>query len=514
MRKSGIAALGAASLLLTLPLASAAHAKAASVYVQCDGSPNNVSAAETALRIIALTAVIGLLAPPPEQADTSKRVAGAAGVSACTAALEGGETNVMRRMELTLARAIHRIEAGDHERAIADARSIGGIAGALAQDRGFQRSIALTALEIEAAALLRQGKRSEAELAALRMAALAPYDIANAERASYFLWYSDANLPAKLAFYDNYVKLRPEALISRSQLRAWAGDFRGSARDMESLVGLVRSASAKAADSPTFGFDAQRAVAYTAAGDLAQGDAIAAQTRAAIDRLVAAGKTVGNVESISRADELLQFQKVMRLLAAGDVAGARTAFAARTRWLAPPTPVLESVLVKLRQNLEPALMTGALADDPALLRKRSFDGRVQAVIDEPKNVARLFRSVRPLLKPADFKPAAKSVWRVEGSKYLLPRTTAESASSPFQVIYARDSSGHAAGYALLLHAALLARDRGKQGFVMFPVRKRLEMAIVRFANAGEAGVAPDLIIDAAATINALSPDMPHPGRTK
>jgi hypothetical protein len=96
--------------------------KAGSLYLQCDGNPNNMSAGESIARLIALSAVIGLLAPPPETPDASKRKFGVAGVAACDGILSGekAEGNPVRRIPLTLARALHRIEANDYVGAIAD----------------------------------------------------------------------------------------------------------------------------------------------------------------------------------------------------------------------------------------------------------------------------------------------------------------------------------------------------------------------------------------------------------
>ena len=84
--------------------------------MQCDGNPNNMSAGELVVRLVTITAIVGLLAPSPEQPDASKRQFGEAGVAACTELLEGPkrEGNAERRIPLILARALHRIEARDY----------------------------------------------------------------------------------------------------------------------------------------------------------------------------------------------------------------------------------------------------------------------------------------------------------------------------------------------------------------------------------------------------------------
>jgi hypothetical protein len=165
--------IGAPALAATKPeVATPPPPKEASFHVKCDGNPNNMSGAESAVRMITLAAVVGLLAPPPEAADPTKRKLGADGVAACDAVLTGdkAETNVNRRMQLTLARALHQIEAKNYTAAIADvalARKEATAAG-LTADRYFMQSAGMSFDRIEAAALIRMGKEEEAATVAAR----------------------------------------------------------------------------------------------------------------------------------------------------------------------------------------------------------------------------------------------------------------------------------------------------------------------------------------------------------
>jgi hypothetical protein len=88
-----------------------AEPKGPSLYVQCDGNPNNMSAGESAARLLGAITLLALFAPAPEAADASKRKMGKDGVDACNQILlnDKGEGNNARRIELVLARALHQI---------------------------------------------------------------------------------------------------------------------------------------------------------------------------------------------------------------------------------------------------------------------------------------------------------------------------------------------------------------------------------------------------------------------
>ena len=157
---------GTAPAAFAQDAAKSAAKDAGSLYLQCDGFPNNMTAGESAARLLGAVTLLALFAPPPEAADASKRKFGAEGVTACTGILEGekAEGNARRRIPLILARALHRIEAKDYDAAIADvalARGEAGTAG-LTADPYFNRSMGLSFDQVEAAALVRKGQVADA----------------------------------------------------------------------------------------------------------------------------------------------------------------------------------------------------------------------------------------------------------------------------------------------------------------------------------------------------------------
>ena len=88
-----------------------------SLYLRCDGHPNNMTGLEAFTRLVALSFVVGLMAPAPENDDPDKRLFGTAGVAACTTLLDDPtrhEGNGLRRIPLVLARAVHNIEAKNY----------------------------------------------------------------------------------------------------------------------------------------------------------------------------------------------------------------------------------------------------------------------------------------------------------------------------------------------------------------------------------------------------------------
>ena len=482
--------------------------KPGSDYLQCDGRPALMSGAALAGWAITLTAtmgVVGGLVGAPETADVAKRLEGDPGVAACAQAL-AHDTNELRRAQLTLAKAIHQIEARHYDAAIADARGLAAAAPVKSAEPGFQRSLGLGALEIEAAALLRLGRPAEAEAIMLRMAAASPYDVVNQIRASNYVGLTPDLTPAKQAWFDQAVRLWPELLGRRSAANQWAGRFEASSDDMADLVSVAQGWFTDPEPQPLPAITAGRAVALMAAGRQDLSDALADQGRAEIEGMVRDGKAQAQQNVVTQAQELLDFQAIGRQLAQGHAAEARAAFAARAHWFAPTPQTVAWLTGRLREGVPPAQLTGPLAVEPARLRADWFANRVKSMVEDKKAAANLWPVIR-YQAPGAFNNMPRSVWNTAKSTLIVKRGPKDTYKGEVILLVGFDSE--AASEAILLHAALLARERGKTGFVLPLSHKQVNAVTVRMGAPGEPGFPPQATFVAAKVIADLSPEIPE-----
>lgn len=482
--------------------APVANGKEPSLYVRCDGNPNNMSQGETALRVISLIAVVGLLAPPPETADASKRLTGKAGIDACTQLIDQpptAEGNVERRIELIFARAIHRIEIGDYGGAIADTRLPATYAPTLVATRTYKIGLGLSALNIEALALVGKGDPEAAADCALTMVEAAPYDIVNLVRATPLLALTDRYGPREQAAWQAIVHARPEALIMRSESRRRAGDFAGAASDVETIHALML----------TMTKDSYPALAAAAALDHAfAGDAAGAESRMVEARRQAAALAAkGDGKGAGAIAEYEDFYGIWKLVQDGDLRQARLLFAGRGRWTVISPIMVGRLASALRAGLGGDEMVGSLAKDPASYRKEQRDTLVAALQNADDGKSRYF-AIRPAIHESDFTPFVSNVWRAKESKYLTAKPNAEWKAQMVSSI--RNGGGPASGYALLLDNARTAQKLGKAGFVSMPFRKYLYGHFFRFGDAAAPELPAALLYDANKVIADLQSYFPRP----
>ncbi len=110
---------------------------------------------------------------------------------------------------------------------------------------------------------------------------------------------------------------------------------------------------------------------------------------------------------------------------------------------------------------------------------------------------------------ADLGRFSRSVWKGDKSPYLIKRTGREKYDGEGFRVPVTDVTSLGAADALLLHCAVVARARGKSGFV-FSWTRNLNSAIVRFGERGDKGFPPEAFFSAAEVIAALSTEMPDP----
>ena len=490
-----------------IPAAPPDDGKIGSFFVRCDGAPDHMSAGEAAARVLAITATLGLVGAV-ETADVTKRLTGDAGIAACDAALahEGDRT---RRVQLTLAKVIHEIEAKRFESALANARSVPALAGEDSAGFVYQHSLMLSGMELEAAALLRLGRAPEAEAVALKMADAAPYDLTDQLRAALYIGLTDELTPAKKAFYERYARIWGKGLLARAVAEERAGDYRAAADDLDAQIEVLGDfRPTDAPPQPEIALMAVRAVDLAMAGDIDKSAALAAQTRAAVDDLVKSGKAINEQAVVSEADELLGFQRVVALLAAGKATQARAVFTARDNWLTETQAVVAEVFRRLQVGAAPDELTGMLAKTPDAIRQSSVAARAGGVLQAANADKNLYGGLRYPFAYEAYSGLSHAVWRGDKSPYLLKRT--DKATYAGEIVFIPQTGGPLAGEAVLMSCAQIAKARGKAGFLIAPNRPKIFSIQVIFASPGDPGAPAAALMDASAVIAALSSDCPPP----
>ena len=492
---------------------SKAHEEAelGSVFLRCDGAPAHRTAAETAGRLLLIMATAGL-AGPGELRDTSKRLKGGEAVTACDAAL-AGESDAIRKVQLTLARAVHQIEAKNFEAALSDARNAPALAGKDGEELGFKHSLLLSSYDLEAQALVRLNRPAEAEIAALKLAAASPYDLLAQQQAARFIGLTPAMTPDKQVFLDRYARIAPRGLFQLANAAEWTGDYKASAEALKAYLELVAAFSNEKEPAPPMpAIEARLAVVLALAGDLTRSDEIAAGARKKVDDMVRSGKALTMQNVIAEAEEFLDFQAIVVKAASGDIAPARVAFTGRTRWLSPTAAVVADLTARLRNGAKPAELTGALARDPAEIRSTGLAALAGSIAETANAEAMLYAAIRPLMSADQYSYWNSDIRDVADSDYLVKRKPKDNYTGEF--FYMKRPNGIATGDALLMHCALLAKHRGLKGFVVFPARQRLEAAYMQFGNPDQPGFPALAFLDADTVIAALAAEFPEKPKRK
>ncbi len=505
----------AVALLLAATSLSSAQTKSASpsVYLQCDGNPPHRSTGELLGRALLLSATLGL-AGQGEVQDVSKRAHGIDGVDACDAALLQ-ENDPARKVQLMLARSIHHIETRDYPAALEDAREAPSLAGHAADDVGFQHSLFVSSFELQAAVLVRDGNFPEAAAAALRMANSSPYDVITQVRSIPYVQLTAELTPEKQVYLDRLVKIFPEALAFRAIIYQWAGKYLEAAADYANIVDLRSGFSPDNNSPPLPGILGLRSVMLALGGKMDESIAVAAETSAMIRVLGATGKTALMQSSIDSAEQALDFQAIIVDLTAGRVSAARAKFAARSHWSVPATPAVAELAARLRQGTLSAEITGSLATDPAAMRTNGLVANAGAITEADNAVASLYGAIRQPIDASTYHSWTDDVWDTKSSVFLHNRAANENYVGELMMVPRTPGFFKplhfitiAAGDALLMHSALMAKARRAKGFELFPARKQLEAFFVRFGNPGEPGMPAAVTFDAATVVAELSNEFP------
>lgn len=488
------------------PATSQAPASAAtgpSAFVRCDGSPNKPSTLGTVARLVAITAVIGLLLPSREAADPKKRQSGADGIKACDDALTGADPakDGGRRIELIFGRAIHRMELKDWDGALADLRTAVTDQPELTATAAYCQSLGLTALELEAMALTGKGDFAGAHAAGLRMAAQAPYDIKTMLGAIAYIRLTGTYGEAEQAYYDQLVRIFPQALTDRAAALAEAGRFADAARDYATLAEIVDSMP-KGKGYPS---QARAAIAWRLAGNKAEADRLDALAQERSARDVTEGKSDALAAATTEAGDL---SAIIIALDAGQGMRARTLLSARSRWNVIAPGLVAEVARRLQSVGTPAEQANTPIQSPAEILAAAARRNAAVIDDTGEDNADRFNTYRAAFAPTEFNKFAANVWRTDKSKYI---DQPKSPDAPGEFIdVSRNGAGVPGGYAMLLHLALVAKARGAAGFMIMPGQRFTYMHFFRVGTPGDGKVFAPVAFDPAKVIADLAPVIPEP----
>jgi hypothetical protein len=504
-KQFSLAAL-AGTLLATPAQAQDKAPKPVSPFILCDGRTGHVGLMETLGRLVAITVTAGLSEAATATDDDARKLKGVEAAGACDTALATEHDNG-RRVQLAYAKAVHLIEADRLDDALAAARAVDAAGGPLAEDWGYRRTSAPRILILQADILTRMKKPADAQAVAVQATQLAPYDVNIAQLANQYINLTPDMDEAKNAALAQMSRLLPRLTWSRISAEITAGRLNDALADLEALRDLGTGFSPD--NFHPDAIDATRAALLVLAGNGVQSDEIATRVQASLTQLAASGYAAQNGTFVAEATEALSLRQILRDATSGKAKDARTVFRAHGPWLLVNKALLIAAVGKLRDGATPDELTGTLAESPAAMLARTQAEHVAALSDA-KRVKTLYAQIFFAANTEAFAKAGNATWKVgEKPRFLVKRKADD--TTPGDILSTEPHViGLVAGEALCLQAALIAKARGAQGYVMSPVRKYVTIAVLRWGNGGEAGMPARLMLDADKVIADLSPHIPQP----
>lgn len=485
--------------------AAAEQKRLGSLYVRCDGEPNNMSGAESFARIVGALTLIGLFAPSPEAADPAKRLFGEKGVDACSQVLDNPtqETNGLRRIPLIMARAVHQIEAKNYVAAQADIEKARGEAQALGliDNVYFGQSMGLGLNALAGEAKLRAGDAAGAQKFGLSDAVRKPFSYNAAVAARPFPEFNRQFSREEERYYQSAQKIVPGFMLLHADRLQEAGRFAEAANLREAIITLQNALVTNEKSSSPL---AVAAAAHALAGNWTKAQARADEARDNMAALVAGGTPEADRSDVA---ELLDFYAVLKLAHEGNLDDARRNFAARSQWNTPHLGAVMAANAMLRKGAKPTQLFGALQKTPDELWEERQVGSMAVRLETDKNNKRLFNYILPYAKIGAYEGMSKQVWRTDKPQFLSKELD---KNSRFYSLSVWNAEAFVGPDALLLNAAVQAKARGFPGFVYFASTKTPNNAFVQFGRPDDADIAKPLYLDAAAVIADLRQIIPSP----
>lgn len=520
--KNTIATLALAAACLSAPMAhaqtreeraaeKAENEKLGSLYLRCDGEPNNMTGGETFARFLGAITLLGLFAPSPESPDASKRLFGEKGVDACSQLIDGekAEGNTVRRIPLILARALHNIEAKNYEAALTDvekARTEAQTAD-LAGNAYFDRSMGLSFSNIEAEAHLRMGQPAQARNAALAAIDTMKYSFVPMAITSDYGEFNEDFPPQAEAKLAASARIFPRFIVDFADRLERVGRFSDAAEKREALIALFESLEGE--DKPTIIY-ARAALSHALAGQWEQASERAATARLNLASLRAEGKPE---DDTARSIEVLDLFDIMNRANNGEVAIARRNFAARSQWVEASFGAVMEVNRRLREEATEDELFGALEATAEEMWTKSQDEKMAVKLQQDTDNKTLFNLIQPYAKVDAYEDRSKRTWRVEKKSKMMTEEPDEFGE--WRIMASGDL--YSAIDSIVLHAALQARQRGKEGFTIRVSLPRAYRGYVlpaygttRFLNRDDDLARDTLFIPADEVIAELSQVIPSP----
>ncbi len=469
-----------------------------SLYLQCDGQPNNRTAGIGIVSMFGFENTMRMLGYEDEEPSPQARLFGQGGVDTCSQLIDGerAEGNALRRVELILARSLHYIEVYDLVAAEADlarARAEAEAAG-LTDDPYFANSTGLSFARVEAAILMRRGNLEGARSVALAAIAERPFSL-SAQLAMDDLGDVLRDLsPQAEARLDALVRIAPAFLLAYTNRLQNAGRFVEAAEKTELMLAFADDFYPEGADGATI---THGALAQALAGNGARADELARIARAKMESEAA------NTEfprDHSRAEENLRLLDIQRKMDSGEIDTARELLTARDDWSFWRNAPLLALIDRLREDAPPEQRIGALRLSSEEWWQRARDIYVERTLSGDS----LFARILPYADPDEYEDRSRRTYRLNRSRIMSQAAWDENVWTLF-------ATGHRPSGvdSMLLHAALQARQRGHDGLqvILDPPNRSLPFdwstALVRFVDAPEDEDANPLFLPADEVIAAL-----------
>jgi hypothetical protein len=491
---------GVAAITVVAAPARAADDKPAGKFLQCDGRMGHVSGGERAVRLLLVSATAGISEMGMSKDGADKRVSGAAGVAACDEAMTS-ENDGYRRMQLALARSIHFGEDKQWAQAAAAAAQVPEQLRDKATDWGLAKSSTSTARYLQALYSVRAGNIGGGEHAAWDGIRIAGPDVITLQRMSHFIPLSRTITPEKRAALMTMLRYYPDADIRVANVFAEAGDFRIASAVLKGFEGSLDAFIKE--PKPVGSLHAMMATFAAMNGDAVEANRELAVAKAALERNRSEGEAASAPTAIATQEESIAFAQAAITAASGDATGAAKLLADRGSWPTVAPGVVAILVGRIAPQVAEADRHGVVALGEQAIWDDALKSRL-AVIGNTDKDAKLWSVTNILEQDQGYQKLARNA--LTGSD--KPKWLLKPGKEPreFDILSAGlEAPGWEAGEGILYHAALIAKARGKQGFVILPVRARINSMGLRFVNPGELGIPASSIVMADDVISTLSP---------